>query len=278
MAYISKEEDIMLDIFDNPIAKTHTHDFLELAYFVEGEAEHILNGEKTIVRKGDYMILDYGAYHSYTSRGRLKLINCLFHPAFIDKSLTYCRSFNNLLNHYLLKIQSGMLKTNPSNYIFHDEDETVFRLIQCMLEEFRDKRPGYLELIRCHLIELIIHTVRKVNDENHLLTQDNTSQIIMKKVNRDYMEHITLGSIAKELNYSLPHLSKKFKEDTGQGFEEYLQEVRIEHACRLLANTDKKISEVAELTGYRDVHFFNRVFRKKRNQSPGKFRNIVKHT
>ncbi len=277
MDYISKEENVMVDVFDNSTVRTHTHDFLELAYFVEGEAEHVLNGEKTYIRKGDYLILDYGAYHSYSSKGELKLINCLFHPAFIDKSLVYCRSFNSLLNHYLIKIQSGMLKTSPSNYIFHDTDGTIFPFISRMLYEFRQKQPGYLELIRCNLIELIISTVRKINDNSEFTSSNDTSRMVMKKVNQNYMNHITLGSIAEELNYSLPHLSKKFKEETGQGFEEYLQGVRMEHACRLLANTNKKMNEVAELTGYGDVHFFNRVFRKKMNQSPGEFRKMVKN-
>ena len=199
MDYISKEENVMVDVFDNSTVRTHTHDFLELAYFVEGEAEHVLNGEKTYIRKGDYLILDYGAYHSYSSKGELKLINCLFHPVFIDKSLVYCRSFNSLLNHYLIKIQSGMLKTSPSNYIFHDTDGTIFPLISRMLYEFRQKQPGYLELIRCNLIELIISTVRKINDNSEFTSSDDTSRMVMKKVNQNYMDHITLGSIAEEL-------------------------------------------------------------------------------
>ena len=170
-----------------------------------------------------------------------------------------------------------MLKTSPSNYIFHDTDGTIFPFISRMLYEFRQKQPGYLELIRCNLIELIISTVRKINDNSEFTSSNDTSRMVMKKVNQNYMNHITLGSIAEELNYSLPHLSKKFKEETGQGFEEYLQGVRMEHACRLLANTNKKMNEVAELTGYGDVHFFNRVFRKKMNQSPGEFRKMVKN-
>lgn len=64
----------------------HNHDFLEMVYVTEGKAFHTLNQTKTAIEQGDYFIIDYGAFHKYTTSEHIpfKIINILFKPEFID--------------------------------------------------------------------------------------------------------------------------------------------------------------------------------------------------
>ncbi|MBE7043722.1 MAG: helix-turn-helix transcriptional regulator [Ruminococcaceae bacterium] len=84
-----------------------------------------------------------------------------------------------------------------------------------------------------------------------------------------------MSQLAKEMNYSLPYLSRHFKEETGMTFSEYVQKVRIEESCRLLANTKKSVIEISQLVGYSDVKFFNQLFKKYKNMTPRSFRKII---
>ena len=268
--------DIDVIVATNPISKSHSHDFLELAYVAEGSAHHTIGNNTMIIKKGDYFIVDYGTEHSYysTDDKPLRVINVLFKPQLIDKSLVYCRSFNTLLNHYLIKIDALALKINPSDTIFTDDDGKILQYINTIVSEKEEMKLGFTEIMRSTLIELFITTMRKISSRDQ---NEDAVSIIMRAVQEDYVSPPTLGAIALKLGYSVPYLSMRFKEVTGIGYRDYIIRVRMEEARRLLANTDKKIVEIAECVGYSDVNFFYSVFKKTEGTSPAVFRKNIKN-
>jgi AraC family transcriptional regulator, L-rhamnose operon transcriptional activator RhaR len=269
-------EQINLMALEQRDSKLHKHDFLEMVYVTKGKALHRLNDSETIVEKGDYFIIDYGAYHKYSSINniRFEIINVLFKPEMIDKTLMRCRSFQDLINHYLIRFSYKMLERIPTDFIFHDDDQSILNLIEKMQYEFGKKNSGYVEMMRCYLIEIIISTMRRISKNDAGKLYNDYSRYIIDCVEENYMKPITLTRISSKLNYSLPYISKKFKNDMGMSFNEYLQKKRIEQSCRLISNTEKKISEIAELVGYRDVKFFNHVFKKHLKMTPREFKKI----
>ena len=70
----------------------HQHPYLEMVYVTGGRGLHTLGRLETTVQKGDYFIVNYGTEHKYTMIGgqRFDLINVLFKPELIDKSLQRC--------------------------------------------------------------------------------------------------------------------------------------------------------------------------------------------
>lgn len=252
----------------------HRHDYLEMVFVMKGKGVHILNGKKTVVEKGDYFIIDYGAYHKYTTIGNtgFEIINVLFKPEIIDKSLVNCKSFRDLLNNYLIRFSYQTLSGSPTNVVYRDDDNIIFDLIRKIGTEYDNKNAGYLEIMRCYIIEILINTVRKIKKEDANILYNDYSKFIMDCVDENYMTKITLSDISKRLNFSLPYMCKRFKSDTGMSFNEYLQKKRIEQSCRLISNTDKKISEIAELVGYGDIKFFNQIFKKHLKMTPREFK------
>jgi len=270
-------ENFFIFVCDTAAVQTHSHPFLELVYVLRGEARHTLDDSETTIRPGDFFFLDYGSYHSYQEIGDepFEIINCLFLPSLIDKSLINCRSFPDLLNNYLIKLRCETMKKSPAHCIFHDDDGTTLDCLSKMMEEFEQKKVGYLEIIRSVLIELIIRAMRRIS-EDAVEQHSAIVQTVLDKIQTDYAQHFTLSDFATQSKWSLPYLSKKFKEETGLSFSEYLQKVRIEQACRLLSHTDKKITEIAELTGYSDVNFFCEVFRRNLLMAPSEYRKVVR--
>lgn len=264
-----------IDIHDCLSSSTalHTHNFLELAYVAEGEARHVLNGVETVVSHGDFFILDYDAEHEYrtTGNGQLKVINCLFLPEFIDKSLQKYQNFNDVVNSYMLKYNYSTVNISPANYIFHDEDGRVLSLLTHMLAEYREKRSGWREILRCHLIEIIILTMRICTPVGSTFDDPLCARII-EYADTHLTEKNILGRISAEVNFSEPYLSRHFKETMGVPFSEYLSRMRVERCCRLLSGTDKHVTEIALLSGYSDMKFFGSVFKKHMGMTPREFR------
>ena len=256
------------------ITEAHSHEFLELAYIVDGEAVQVRDGETTRIKKGNYFIIDYGSIHEYQipKNCEMKLINCLFTPKFIDPSLGKCRSFRELINNYLIRFSSNFSDINPTQTVFYDDNGFIKDRLDLMQRELAEKRAGYRELMRCCLIEIIVHTLRMIANKKPDILYKNYTNYIIDFINTNYHEPITLAEIAKELNFSLSYLSKAFKADTGIGFNEYLQKTRIEKSCHLLCSTDLKIIEISQMVGYADLCFFNRIFKKHLGQTPSEFR------
>ena len=256
----------------------HGHDFLELSYVASGQMAHDLDEQLSPVGQGDYFIVDYGTEHAYrqVSREPLTVVNLLFYPSFLDRTLSGRRRFEDVVNSYLLRFRYETLRSSPTGKTFHDGDGTVGALIQKMQAEYEAKAPGYIEYCRCLLVELLIATMRKIGSDREAQPISQPVRQVMDYVKAHYAQPILLSDIAREKHYSLSGLSKKFTDEVGVGFSQYLQRIRVEQSCRLLENTDLRISEIAQLVGYGNVKFFNQVFRSALGTSPREFRRLRK--
>lgn len=255
----------------------HSHQFLELVYITQGKGIHYLDGEKTTVKQGDYFIIDYGSSHKYKTLtdGGFQLINCLFLPEFIDPGLKNCESFSDVLSNYLIRFDSATLSCAPTKCIYKDEDGTVKSNILSILEEYTNAEKGSNEIMRCRLVEILILTMRKILNRNNEIT-DKTVVAVTEYVSKNYMSDLSLTDIANRLGMSPQYLSVKFKNAMGMTFIDYVQRLRIGQSCHLLTVSDKKIIDIAVLSGYNDVKFFNRVFKKHLKTTPREFRREVR--
>ena len=276
--YTLKEqnEEISMCTFNHFGSSMHSHNFLELVYIEEGCANHVLNGVETEVKKGNYLIIDYGTSHKYKSAddSTVKVINCLFLPTFLDRSLKNCRKFNELMGNYLIRIDSAMLTCNPSQTVFFDSDGKIYALIKNMLEEFNAKNRGYAEIMRANLVEIIVRTLRSIVDIEKECADDDVTACMKEYVHNNFSEEISLTDISKHLNYSLSYLSLKFKKDTGMNFNDYVQRYRVEQSCTILKNSNKKICDIAKAVGYRDLKYFNTIFKRIMGMTPYRFRKL----
>lgn len=84
---------------------------------------------------------------------------------------------------------------------------------------------------------------------------------------------ISIAAIAGSLQLSEGHLSHMFKKETGSTVNAYLTQVRMTKAMELLSDCRRKIYEVAELVGYRDVAYFSATFKKATGVSPSNYQS-----
>lgn len=252
----------------------HEHNFLELTYITSNAVEHNLDGQISMVREGDYFIVDYGSKHSYSSAktGGFGNIDCLFLPELLDPVLKGTKSFRSLLEHYLLDFNMQALVQNPVHMVFHDDTGEIRALLAKISDEIKQKEAGYRALVRCYLIEILMLTMRRLDGVQTAATGQSISSFLTAYIAEHYMEPLTLHELAARLNYSLPYISKRFKEDTGVSFVNYLQNYRVMQGCRLLSGSKHSLAEITEMVGYRDVKFFSELVKRMTGLSPRDFR------
>ena len=97
---------------------------------------------------------------------------------------------------------------------------------------------------------------------------------IMEYTMNNFQKEISLYTIA-EISYMTPNaFCRYFKQRTNKTYFQFLIEVRIENACRLLKNKDLLITEVSEKSGFKNISNFNRKFKDIRGITPSKYRSL----
>lgn len=268
-----QEKWVMMPYRQNDMT-SHGHEFFELVYVVKGSAVHTLNGTAEKLKEGDYFIMDYGSLHSYSESEDFTLINCIFLPEIIDDTLNGCRTLDELLHGCLIRYYTSIPGKTPVNRIFHDEDGRIKHLIMGMMEEYQQKQEGYAEVFRSRLIEILIVTLRKGFDASQRRPRHRAVLEVISYVGRNYQSYINLGMFCEEYHYNLSYISRIFRRETGLSFREYLQKVRVEKGCELLAGSDLRIGEIAQAVGYEDKKFFNQIFKKIVKMTPREYRNV----
>ena len=100
-------------------------------------------------------------------------------------------------------------------------------------------------------------------------TTENKFELIVYYIDNHYAENdISLKKIADIFNYTPKYLSYIFKKNMNVGFTEYINSLRIQHACSLIEGNISSISEIALSCGYSDPLYFSKVFKNKTGFSP----------
>lgn len=91
-------------------------------------------------------------------------------------------------------------------------------------------------------------------------------------VKQHFQEDITLVNVAEELNVSLFYLSKLFRKHTGTNFTEYLTQLRVDYAKKLLAAGEMSVKEVAYAAGFNSQSYFSKIFKKYTGVAPSEYK------
>jgi AraC family L-rhamnose operon transcriptional activator RhaR len=262
--------------FDLPL---HSHDFIEFAYVAEGKGFHHIEDEVHPVYKGQLFVIPVGVSHVFrptspsASKSPLIVYNCVFTPPTIDRILEITADEQIAAHLATLKSRSSY------GYSVNDQDGSIEKLFLKLHQEYLLPRVGSFTYLHTLLLQLIVDTYRiqsnapfQVNPQKEATPTNQPLVQVLQYIETNYMENITLSSLADLCQWSERHLQRLFKLHTGQTFRSYLQNVRIQKSCEALRTTTNKITSIAEAVGYKDMDSFIGVFRRIVGKSPRVYR------
>jgi two-component system response regulator YesN len=125
-----------------------------------------------------------------------------------------------------------------------------------------------------HYDEMMVQLQKRLQDLTEKLGKSDSLSVMKQMtdfIERHYSENIKLETLADLFNYNSGYLGKMFKNYTGEHFNTYLDQVRIQHAIELLQE-GLKVHQVSERVGYANVDYFHSKFKKYKGVSPSSFK------
>jgi len=134
-------------------------------------------------------------------------------------------------------------------------------------------RLAVIELLILELQQITWKTEGENSDDSR--KEASRSQLIkgvIGYINEHFNEDIHLDSIAKKFWVNPSYLSRQFKEKLGMNITRFIMERRVYVAQKLLLSTNLRVAEIAASIGYKDIPYFNVVFKRITGVPPGEYR------
>jgi len=251
----------------------HWHESMELVFVKQGTGLVQVGAVTYPAYRGDIFLFAPGTLHALRQAEgeRMEYENIIFHPnMLISKKTDTCNT------DYLVPLLSG----NVSLPLLYTPDSPHYAEISACIDandEICKTYPsGYQLFIKGQLF-LLFYTLFHKCSTKELSGKDRSKslekmKLILKYVENNYMEKITIEDIANEVDLSQSHFMKYFKNTMGTSFVDYLNEYRLTMASRLLISSDSSILAIASEVGFENLSYFNRIFKKRFGQTPREYR------
>jgi AraC-like DNA-binding protein len=222
--------------------KEHEISFIDITYITEGSATYVINGISYNVQSGDLLCLPPGSFRSAVSD---------------PVNLMSCYSVN-----FLLQNMQGEILQLPFPLFSHiDLRSDIVGLFRELSGIWLRKESGYFMksqaifiLILHKLFELIVYKV-----DTHLM--DPRIKKAINYISEYYSENMSVAQLAAYVKLKPVYFGVLFKKMTGMTLNNYLTQIRINHAENMLCSGDCTIGEIAERCGYNDIHYFRKQFK-----------------
>ncbi|MCR5108615.1 MAG: response regulator [Lachnospiraceae bacterium] len=166
---------------------------------------------------------------------------------------------------FVLRAESVMYRSGGHLYEFESRKNYLSDIID--MDSLEDIKTWYIEKMKNAVYNM---TTGSIDHTHHLIKE--AMQYIEDNVKKD----ISLNDISEKLNISSYYFSKLFKEETKEGFIEYLTKRRVEMAKDMLKDPTKSIKEVGSECGYSDPNYFSRIFKKATGMTPTEYKERVR--
>lgn len=249
--------------------KLHQHEEIQISFIVEGEGTLIVGDSVNYYSKGNILII--GSYLPH-----------------VFKSDTTTSTNSHMLSLFFTKNSFG-------NGFFELEEMTELQKFfkRCkhgfkLTSRLRQMKNLFLQLEHASKLERFIillqlqKTASKANykslssfiyDKKYSDNEGHRMRNVFEYTMNNFGKEISLDTIAEIANMTKNAFCKYFKKRTNKTYIQFLNELRIEHACKLLLlNKDLSIIQIAESSGFNNMSNFNRQFKSVKKINPSEFK------
>lgn len=141
-------------------------------------------------------------------------------------------------------------------------------LVRLMQKKNIDAKSCYDDVLAAENVRRLEEICRQTMGENEERDYRYEIRRAVKLIRAEYAKNLTLASVAERVHLSPQYLSRLFGETVGKSFNDYITDVRMENARRLISEKAYRVYEVAEMVGIPNYRYFSTVFKKYYGVSP----------
>lgn len=242
MIYQNRDDDLSVKVTDNNSYLAHIHRQIEIFYVLDGLIEVTISGQKRLLEKGMVSVVFPNEVHETYTPENSSAVMVIFSQDFLSD---FGREFSLYRPEY--------------PFISQLQDEEWFaQMISGLLENVQKNTDiriskGYLYII----VSMILSQMPLVKQKK---VSADICQAISDYLNVHFMEELNLSQLAAALGYSKYHISHIFREKFGCSYNDYLKQIRAEHAMGLLTHSELTVTEVCFASGFSSLRSFYRAF------------------
>lgn len=261
------QEDIEISFYD----KLHQHEEVQISFIEKGEGAVFAGDTISQYQEGDILVIGSNLPHVFRSDVReneISVMRTLFFTfTSFGKDFFELPTFKNI---------HPILESSKNGFIIHNAPKKVVKYFKKL-----KKADAYSRFILFLDILKWLSTAENEPLSNYLYHKKITDnegkrmQTVFEFVMTNFHQNITLDEIASIANMTKNAFCRYFKVRTNKSFFQFLIEVRIERAAKLLSsNGELSVLEIAELCGFNNISNFNRKFKELKHLSPLQYRKM----
>ena len=244
--------------YEQYIMPLHWHRELEIVLVRSGRLHIFLNNTAYELETGDILFIGSGVLH------RAEPEDCLYECVVFDPNLLGRR-----LQDEVLPLLSGERVIQP----FFPVEKPLADTVDLLFRQMAGREPHYRLAVHSALAQLLyllqtgghIHSPERSGRSGH---QAEIVARVVGYIDENYREKITLQQLAAQAAVHEKYLCRIFKEFTGRTPIDYVNQLRIDHACIDLTLHHKNVTEAAMDAGFMDMSYFTKLFRRTKGVTP----------
>lgn len=265
--------------FPSELVRWHYHEEYELHYIASTSGKVFVGDYIGNFSPNSLVLVGPNLPHNWISQ-----IDKGQQVALRDRVINFSQEFVDTCNQSFPEMRALSDFWNRSQYGIEFQNQNIISQSRDLLEEIANSTG----LHRLTLFWLIIEKLATTKDYRILSTSSYLSHIDKKNLNQlnravtyileHYDRKITLEEVAQYLNMSDTYFSKFFRKATGNRFVAFVNSLRINKSCELLAHSNEPITEICFMVGFNNIANFNRRFHDSKRMTPSEYRKAALDT
>ena len=234
------------------------HSSVEVVLLFEGETKvWIENKEAVCAKSGDAIIIFPNQQYRYETKVKEEYILLAADIRRLGELLSVFSSYSPV---------SNVIKGAADN-------KDIRELAKNIVRTYGDDKSNYRDTVLKGYVTAILGKLLSMTElkKNEIESLDTLGEIV-NYCNAHYKENLSLTMLESELHISKYYISHIINERLGEGFNEYLNSIRINEACRLLLESDMSIKEISAEVGFGTVRSFDRAFLRQKSETAREYR------
>jgi AraC-like DNA-binding protein len=258
--------------FESPF---HFHDLCEMNYVVESFGKTIVGDNISNFSSGDLVLMNANLPHIWCNDplyfkdenlAPAKAIVTYFNPDFLI-GIANDSKYDLQIKALLEKAKRGI------RFYGNTRQKAISKLEKIPGKKGLERVILFLDIINLFLDSKEYECLASIG-YRHSFNEKDTHRMndVFQYLIKNFTEPISLSQIASVANLTPPAFCNFFKKRTQKSFSEFLNELRIGHACKLLQNHELTITDVCFQSGYQNMTNFNNFFKKITKKTPSEYR------
>ncbi|SHH59761.1 AraC family transcriptional regulator [Clostridium grantii] len=254
----------------------HQHDAIEIGYIVEGNTYQSFSGEEHKFKQGEFWIVDRNCYHSDIYGQESLCTVYIGIPAEVFDSVFVESIGNSEIQQFLFL---ALLQQKKNRQFLHftprgDKSAAVV-LMENLVREIIEQKTGYYDISKGLLARLL----ESLSSEyDFLLTSQERQKmrdLLFRQVEKFIQENYktaTIRELVNRFHYNEDYYNRLIKEYSSYTYSDYLKNVRLKEAEKMLCMTKISIEQIVGQVGYKSRGHFYRLFTERYGMTPAKYR------